>query len=85
LGRRYTARTISGAYAEYALALAEQVYPPPANIDFKQDAGIWVPYGTAYGLSMLAKQVRPQAAEILGGFYHADVFASHVPILQQCE
>jgi NADPH:quinone reductase len=45
--RVYTARTISGAYAEYALALEEQVHPLPANIDFKQGAGIWVPYGTA--------------------------------------
>jgi NADPH2:quinone reductase len=26
----------------------EQVHPLPANIDFKQGAGIWVPYGTAY-------------------------------------
>ena len=46
--RVYTARTVSGAYAEYALALPEQVHPLPANIDFKQGAGIWVPYGTAY-------------------------------------
>jgi len=46
--RVYTARTISGAYAEYALALEEQVHPLPANIDLKQGAGIWVPYGTAY-------------------------------------
>jgi NADPH2:quinone reductase len=46
--RVYTARTITGAYAEYALALEEQVHPLPANVDFKQGAGIWVPYGTAY-------------------------------------
>ena len=46
--RVYTARTLSGAYAEYALALEEQVHSLPANIDFKQGAGIWVPYGTAY-------------------------------------
>ena len=46
--RVYTARTITGAYAEYALALEEQVHPLPAKIDFKQGAGIWVPYGTAY-------------------------------------
>ncbi len=46
--RVYTARTISGAYAEYALVREEQVHPLPANIDFKQGAGIWVPYGTAY-------------------------------------
>jgi NADPH2:quinone reductase len=46
--RVYTGRTLSGAYAEYALALEEQVHPLPANIAFKQGAGIWVPYGTAY-------------------------------------
>src|SRR4029077_15901868 len=44
----YTGRTITGSYAEYALALEEQVHPLPAKIDFKQGAGIWVPYGTAY-------------------------------------
>jgi NADPH2:quinone reductase len=46
--RVYTARTLTGAYAEYALALEEQVHPLPANIDFEQGAGIWVAYGTAY-------------------------------------
>src|SRR5262245_30899139 len=46
--RVYTAKTVTGAYAEYALALEEQVHPLPAKIDFKQGAGIWVPYGTAY-------------------------------------
>jgi NADPH:quinone reductase len=46
--RVYTAQTITGAYAEYALAREAQVYPLPAKIDFKQGAGIWVPYGTAY-------------------------------------
>jgi len=46
--RVYTARTLTGAYADYALALEEQVHPLPAKIDFKQGAGIWVPYGTAY-------------------------------------
>ena len=46
--RVYTGRTLTGAYAEYALALEEQVHPLPANVDFKQGAGIWVPYGTAY-------------------------------------
>ena len=42
--RVYTGRTLTGAYAEYALALEEQVHPLPANIDFKQGAGIWVPF-----------------------------------------
>jgi NADPH:quinone reductase len=46
--RVYTARTVTGAYAEYAVALEEQVHALPGKIDFKQGAGIWVPYGTAY-------------------------------------
>lgn len=46
--RVYTARTVSGAYAEYALALEAQVHPLPAKISFSQGAGVWVPYGTAY-------------------------------------
>jgi len=46
--RVYTAQTVSGAYAEYALALENQVQPLPEEIGFAQGAGIWVPYGTAY-------------------------------------
>src|SRR5271169_4824314 len=46
--RVYTAVTVSGAYAEYALALESQVYLLPKKISFAQGAGLWVPYGTAY-------------------------------------
>src|SRR5262249_37918317 len=46
--RVYTAQTLSGAYAEYALALEHQAHPLPAKIGFSQGAGVWVPYGTAY-------------------------------------
>lgn len=46
--RVYTARTISGAYAEYALALETQVHGLPPKVTFSQGAGVWVPYGTAY-------------------------------------
>jgi NADPH2:quinone reductase len=46
--RVYTARTLTGAYAEYALALGEQVWPLAADVSFAQGAGVWVPYGTAY-------------------------------------
>jgi len=46
--RVYTAKTVTGAYAEYAVALEEQVHPLPAKISFSQGAGVWVPYGTAY-------------------------------------
>jgi NADPH2:quinone reductase len=46
--RVYTSRTLTGAYADYTLALEEQVHLLPQNISFEQGAGVWVPYGTAY-------------------------------------
>ena len=46
--RVYTAKTVTGAYAEYAIALEEQVHALPEKISFGQGAGVWVPYGTAY-------------------------------------
>jgi NADPH2:quinone reductase len=46
--RVYTARTVTGAYAEFALALEGQAHTLPAKISFGQGAGVWVPYGTAY-------------------------------------
>jgi NADPH2:quinone reductase len=46
--RVYTANTVTGACAEYALALEKQVHLLPAKITFAQGAGVWVPYGTAY-------------------------------------
>ncbi len=46
--RVYTAKTLTGAYAEYALSLEEQVHRLPDNVSFEQGAGVWVPYGTAF-------------------------------------
>jgi NADPH2:quinone reductase len=46
--RVYTAQMVTGAYAEYALALEGQVHRLPDNVSFEQGAGVWVPYGTAY-------------------------------------
>jgi NADPH:quinone reductase len=46
--RVYTARTLTGAYAEYTLALDSQVQLLPDHIEFAQGAAIWVPYATAY-------------------------------------
>ncbi len=46
--RVYVAKTVTGAYAEYALALESQVHPLPTKITYAQGAGVWVPYGTAY-------------------------------------
>lgn len=46
--RVYTATTITGAYAEFALATEAQVHRLPENVSFAQGAGVWVPYGTAF-------------------------------------
>ncbi|HEY2548789.1 MAG TPA: NADPH:quinone reductase [Candidatus Acidoferrum sp.] len=46
--RVYMAKTVSGAYAEYTLALETQVHRLPEKVSFTQGAGVWVPYGTAY-------------------------------------
>lgn len=46
--RVYLAKSLSGTYAEYALALEGQVHPLPERVSFAQGAGIWVPYGAAY-------------------------------------
>jgi NADPH:quinone reductase len=46
--RVYTAKTLSGAYAEYTLTDESQVEPLPEKISFAQGAGLWVPYGTAF-------------------------------------
>jgi NADPH:quinone reductase len=59
--RVYTAKTVTGAYAEYALALESQVYRLPEKISFAQGAGLWVPYGTAY--TALYHHARAHAGE----------------------
>src|SRR5207253_8650825 len=46
--RVYVAKSLSGTYAEYALALESQVQRLPDRISFAQGAGVFIPYGTAY-------------------------------------
>jgi NADPH:quinone reductase len=65
--RVYTAKTITGAYAEYALALENQVHPLPAKISFSQGAGIWVPYGTAYHGLVQSAQARASETVLIHG------------------
>jgi NADPH2:quinone reductase len=46
--RVYTAGSLSGTYAEFALCKKDQVHPLPANVSFAQGAAIGTPYATAY-------------------------------------
>jgi NADPH2:quinone reductase len=65
--RVYTARTESGAYAEYALALESQVHPLPEKISFTQGAGVWVPYGTAITALIHHAHARPGETVLIHG------------------
>jgi NADPH2:quinone reductase len=59
--RAYVAKTLTGAYAEYALTQESQVHLLPAKITYAQGAGLWVPYGTAY--HALYQSARARAGE----------------------
>jgi NADPH:quinone reductase len=65
--RVYTARTVSGAYAEYALALESQVHRLPEKISFTQGAGVWVPYGTAYHALFHSAQAHASETVLIHG------------------
>lgn len=65
--RVYTAKTITGAYAEYALAEESQLYPLPPKISFAQGAGLWVPYGTAYTALHHHADARPGETVLIHG------------------
>jgi NADPH:quinone reductase len=65
--RVYVAKALSGAYAEYALALENQVHPLPAKITFAQGAGVWVPYGTAYHALYHCTRARAGEALLIHG------------------
>ncbi|HVM74557.1 MAG TPA: NADPH:quinone reductase [Candidatus Saccharimonadales bacterium] len=65
--RVYTAKTLSGAYAEYALADESQLYPLPEKISFAQGAGLWVPYGTAYTALHHHAKARPGETLLVHG------------------
>src|SRR5882762_1915929 len=65
--RVYTAKTVTGAYAEYALTLEEQVHALPEKISFGQGAGVWVPYGTAYHALHHSAQARASETVLVHG------------------
>src|SRR5262249_35687937 len=65
--RVYTAKTITGAYAENCLADKAQVQPSPANISFAQGAGVFVPYATAYHALVHEAKARASEAVLIHG------------------
>jgi NADPH2:quinone reductase len=61
--RVYTAKTLTGAYAQYALTLESQVHSLPPKVTYAQGAGVYVPYGTAF--HALRQITRARAGETL--------------------
>ena len=79
--RVYTAKTVSGSYAQYTLALESQVHLLPEKISYAQGAAVWVPCGTAY--HALYHSAKAHASETLlvhgasGGVGSAAVQLAH--------
>lgn len=46
--RVYTAGSITGTYAEYAICNESHLGLLPANVGFEEGAGVWTPYATSY-------------------------------------
>ena len=65
--RAYVAKTLTGAYAEYALTQESQVHALPAKITYAQGAGLWVPYGTAYHALCQRTQARAGETVLIHG------------------
>lgn len=63
----FTAQSISGTYAEYALAQASHVYPLPDVLTFQQGAAIGIPYFTAYRALFTRARARPGDTVLVHG------------------
>lgn len=46
--RIYTADSVTGTYAEFAVCEENQAHILPENVSFEQGAGVFVPYATSY-------------------------------------
>jgi NADPH2:quinone reductase len=65
--RVYTAGSISGTYAEFALCKKEQVHPLPTNVSFAQGAAIGTPYATAYRGLLQRADAKPGETVLIHG------------------
>uniref|UniRef100_A0A8D2DG63 Quinone oxidoreductase n=1 Tax=Sciurus vulgaris TaxID=55149 RepID=A0A8D2DG63_SCIVU len=65
--RVFSSSTISGAYAEYALAADHTIYPLPKNLDFKQGAAIGIPYFTAFRALIHSARVKAGESVLVHG------------------
>jgi NADPH:quinone reductase len=65
--RVYTANTLSGTYAEYALCEEHHLGLLPDNTAFEQGAGVWTPYATAYRALFQKAQIKAGETVLIHG------------------
>src|SRR5437762_10113315 len=65
--RVYTAGSLSGTYAEFALCKKEQVHPLPENVSFAQGAAMGTPYATAYRGLLQRADAKPGETVLVHG------------------
>ena len=65
--RVYTAGSISGTYAEFALCKTDQLHRLPTNVSFAQGAAIGTPYATAYRGLFQRGEAKPGEAVLVHG------------------
>lgn len=65
--RVFTTSTISGGYAEYALAAEHTVYALPEKLSFQQGAAIGIPYFTAYRALLHSAHVKAGESVLVHG------------------
>ncbi|XP_054368779.1 quinone oxidoreductase isoform X5 [Mirounga angustirostris] len=65
--RVFTTSTISGGYAEYALAADHSVYTLPEKLDFQQGAAIGIPYFTAFRALLHSARVKAGESVLVHG------------------
>ncbi|HYL10897.1 MAG TPA: NADPH:quinone reductase [Candidatus Acidoferrales bacterium] len=65
--RVYTSGTLTGTYAEFALAAESQVHPLPQKISYAQGAGVYVPFATACRALFQFAHARPGEAVLIHG------------------
>jgi len=65
--RVYTAGSISGTYAEFALCKKDQVHRLPENVSFAQGAAMGTPYATAYRALFQRAEAKPGEIVLVHG------------------
>src|SRR5437764_7548023 len=65
--RVYTSQTITGGYAQVAVAEESRVHPLPSEISFQQGAALGIPYGTAFRALFRRAQVKAGEPHLVPG------------------